>query len=107
MAFTCGKASGPRGGEPVAAFEVACDPETAFTADIGRWWRRGAPYWNDAERPGRRRRPVRRVVHAAAGRPSPHPAERRGVGAADAPQAVMRVRQLPELVRELFFPAQA
>jgi uncharacterized protein YndB with AHSA1/START domain len=37
---------------------VACDPETAFTVfttEIGTWWKRGTPYWNDAER-GRRLR---------------------------------------------------
>jgi uncharacterized protein YndB with AHSA1/START domain len=36
-----------------ATIEVACDPETAFdafTADIGTWWKRGTPYWNDAEK---------------------------------------------------------
>ena len=34
-----------------ASVEVACDPATAFavfTADIGSWWKRGTPYWNDA-----------------------------------------------------------
>ncbi|WP_436498165.1 SRPBCC domain-containing protein [Actinokineospora sp. HUAS TT18] len=36
-----------------ASVEVAVDPETAFavfTADIGAWWKRGTPYWNDGER---------------------------------------------------------
>ena len=36
-----------------AAVEVPCDPDTAFalfTGDIGRWWKRGTRYWNDAER---------------------------------------------------------
>ncbi|ASU83288.1 hypothetical protein CDO52_11315 [Nocardiopsis gilva YIM 90087] len=36
-----------------ASTEVACDPETAFTvftSDIGSWWKRGTPYWNDPER---------------------------------------------------------
>jgi uncharacterized protein YndB with AHSA1/START domain len=36
-----------------ATVEVECAPETAFkvfTADIGAWWKRGTPYWNDAER---------------------------------------------------------
>jgi uncharacterized protein YndB with AHSA1/START domain len=36
-----------------ASIEVAVDPDTAFTvftADIGVWWKRGTPYWNDAER---------------------------------------------------------
>ncbi|MGC4893884.1 SRPBCC domain-containing protein [Micromonospora sp. DT31] len=36
-----------------ASIEVAVDPETAFavfTDDIGTWWKRGTPYWNDAER---------------------------------------------------------
>ncbi|MFD8079194.1 SRPBCC domain-containing protein [Streptomyces sp. NPDC059718] len=35
-----------------ASIEVAVDPDTAFTvftADIGAWWKRGTPYWNDAE----------------------------------------------------------
>jgi uncharacterized protein YndB with AHSA1/START domain len=36
-----------------AAIDVPCDPDTAFalfTSDIGRWWKRGTRYWNDAER---------------------------------------------------------
>jgi uncharacterized protein YndB with AHSA1/START domain len=36
-----------------AAVEVPCDPDTAFslfTRDIGRWWKRGTRYWNDADR---------------------------------------------------------
>lgn len=36
-----------------ATVEVPCDPDTAFevfTADIGAWWKRGTPYWNDAAR---------------------------------------------------------
>lgn len=35
--------------------EVTVDPSTEeafriFTEEIGLWWRRGTPYWNDAER---------------------------------------------------------
>ncbi|MEV6332864.1 SRPBCC domain-containing protein [Streptomyces sp. NPDC051909] len=36
-----------------AAVEVACDPATAFaifTADIGNWWKRGTPYWNEPDK---------------------------------------------------------
>jgi uncharacterized protein YndB with AHSA1/START domain len=36
-----------------AAIEVPCAPDTAFvlfTRDIGRWWKRGTRYWNDADR---------------------------------------------------------
>jgi uncharacterized protein YndB with AHSA1/START domain len=36
-----------------ASVEVAVVPSTAFavfTADIGLWWKRGTPYWNDAGR---------------------------------------------------------
>lgn len=36
-----------------ASVHVPCTPELAFqvfTADIGRWWKRGTNYWNDAER---------------------------------------------------------
>jgi uncharacterized protein YndB with AHSA1/START domain len=40
---------------PAAAAEVRvpASPEDAFamfTEEIGLWWRRGTPYWNDAER---------------------------------------------------------
>jgi uncharacterized protein YndB with AHSA1/START domain len=40
---------------PAATAEVVVDasPEDAFrvfTEEIGIWWRRGTPYWNDAER---------------------------------------------------------
>ncbi|MET8449026.1 SRPBCC domain-containing protein [Streptomyces sp. NPDC005209] len=36
-----------------ATVEVACDPATAFdvfTADIGRWWKRGTRYWNEPDK---------------------------------------------------------
>jgi hypothetical protein len=40
---------------PAATAEVTVDasPEEAFrifTEEIGLWWRRGTPYWNDRER---------------------------------------------------------
>ena len=40
---------------PAAVAEVVVDASPddafhAFTAEIGLWWRRGTPYWNDAER---------------------------------------------------------
>ena len=40
---------------PAATAEVVVDASPddafhAFTAEIGLWWRRGTPYWNDAER---------------------------------------------------------
>lgn len=36
-----------------ATIEVAVDPQRAFdafTSQIGAWWRRGTPYWNQPER---------------------------------------------------------
>jgi len=36
-----------------ASVEVPCAPEVAFqlfTAEIGRWWKRGTNYWNDADK---------------------------------------------------------
>jgi uncharacterized protein YndB with AHSA1/START domain len=40
---------------PAATAEVVVDASPddafhAFTSEIGLWWRRGTPYWNDAER---------------------------------------------------------
>ncbi len=40
-------------GTATASVEVSCDPKAAFTAfteEIGVWWRRGTYYWNDPER---------------------------------------------------------
>jgi uncharacterized protein YndB with AHSA1/START domain len=40
-------------GTATATVEVPCDPKdafTAFTEQIGAWWRRGTRYWNDPER---------------------------------------------------------
>jgi hypothetical protein len=40
---------------PAATAEVVVDASLedafrAFTEEIGLWWRRGTPYWNDPER---------------------------------------------------------